>query len=344
MRLQTEGNSGSAVFVNVHSLGKFAFCHRAGVLAQEQKEKDEDVEDAGTPRLNYLPQFEIELIREALDATKRHLWPTLIILSILLIVTWQAYSRGFLAISVLSAVIALLLFRKGLIHFEEWRELNRRIEQQDTARESHLGNPDAGPRQINWWGLLKNKDFQAAPAVNPLTDPELRLGGKPVRIANYRGSRIPVIVHHSELDEAKDYHVIRLAAYAMLLDRGIRRGEPVRWGIILHPKTMMGIAVPVTSGHKQQALETLDRFRKHLIEVENGTDPLPPPERYCHRCPYGRPRVFRRGLTETRIYGEAIKPQLIRGNDRQNYHCPCGDRFRWTPPHEDAEGKGLKKL
>lgn len=178
-----EESTKPAVFVNVYSLGKFAFCPRAGVLAHEQKTKGEDDEETRTPRLNYLPLFDIELIRKALDETKLHQKVTLIVLSIFAVAIWLTYSLGLLVPSVLLSAVALLLIRKGLIHFEEWRELNRRIERHDSAKEARLGNPEAGPRQVNWWALLRREDFASAPPAESLEHSELRFGGEPARVA-----------------------------------------------------------------------------------------------------------------------------------------------------------------
>ena len=56
-------------WIGVHVLTEFIFCPRAGLIAFEQQRIDPGEEIDGAPRLDYLPDFEIELIEAALQKT-----------------------------------------------------------------------------------------------------------------------------------------------------------------------------------------------------------------------------------------------------------------------------------
>ena len=64
-------------WIGVHVLTEFIFCPRAGVIAFEQKRIDSGEEIDGAPRLDYLPDFEIELIEAALQKTWSGIWALL---------------------------------------------------------------------------------------------------------------------------------------------------------------------------------------------------------------------------------------------------------------------------
>src|SRR5690606_12055768 len=51
--------------INTHALGKFEFCPRAGLIAFEMNETEDADDSRKTPRLDYLPRFEIAKLQEA---------------------------------------------------------------------------------------------------------------------------------------------------------------------------------------------------------------------------------------------------------------------------------------
>jgi len=325
--------------VNVHALGKYEFCPRAGVLAFESEMPD-DQDDEGTPRLDHLPMFDIDLMNKALKtANEQQLKSGLILLAL---VMGLLMFGSFISRSLVWLFVPLLLIigRKTYLHWSDCRELTRRLGLESAAEASKLGDPSAGVRQINWWGLAKDEEFQAVTPQAKYVDRDLRLAGKPPRLATYRGSRLPVIFYHRELDYPKPYHKIRLAAYALLIERN-QRGNSVKWGIILHPSTMKGLAVPISQTDKQEAVDKLHEFRRDLVETRNGTAPVPPAASACATCPHGRPQKHIPGKTDTLKHGKKIPPRLTRGAGGRSTHSACGDRFDWIPPHNLAIEQGL---
>jgi hypothetical protein len=334
-------NEVDLLHINVHALGKFKFCPRAGVLAFESEISDEQ-DNEGTPRLDHLPLFDIDLMNKALKtANEQQLKSGLSLLALgmglLMFGSFLGPVLAFLLVSLL-----LILSRKTYLHWSDCRELTRRLALESTAEASKLGDPGAGVRQINWWGLAKDEEFQSVTPQARYVDRELRLAGKPPRLATYRGSRIPVIFYHGELDYPKPYHKIRLAAYSLLIEKN-QRGDSVQWGIILDPSSMKGLAVPINETDKQEALDTLNEFRRDMIETRNGTAPVPPAASACTACPLGRPRKHVRGKTDTLKYGKKLPPRLNRGAGGRSTHSNCGDRFDWIPPHGLAIEQGLRE-
>jgi hypothetical protein len=68
---------------------------------------------------------------------------------------------------------------------------------------------------------------------------------------------------------------------------------------------------------------------------------LPTRARICHDCQLGRPRVYKKGITDKHLDGQKYPAHRTRGEDRTVYHSICGDRFGWVPPHDRAIAKEL---
>ncbi len=331
-----------SLFVSTHALGKFGFCQRAGILAFESGKPDDEDDWSGTPRLDYRTSFDVAtLLQERRNAEDQFIRTSILTAFGLGILGVIGTRIGLFFVAILS-VILLILSRKAYLHAKDYFEFSKRLKRAEKADVARLGDPAAGKRRIDWWGLVKDEEFLSSTPMGKYVDSDLMLSGKPARIATFRGGRIPVILHFGELDAPKPYHQTRLGAYAVLIERG-EVGRPVEWGIILNPGTMKGLAIPLSERDKTSAIEILERFQASLREVQvNGTDPLPAPESHCLHCPYGRPRRFRRGVTDTIRDGEAIDARVERGNDNVKYHSACGDRFDWIPPHEAAFEKDLR--
>lgn len=334
-------NEVDLLHINVHALGKFKFCPRAGVLAFEADFTDEK-HDEGTPRLDYLPLFDIALMNQAMKtANEQQLKSGLTLLGLCM---GLLVFGSFFSPSLVWLLLPLLLVfgRKTYLHWSDCQELSRRLKLEADATASRLFDPEHGVRNINWWGLSKDTGFDSNTPQEPFVDKELRLAGKPPRVARYNGTRIPVIFYHGELDYPKPYHKIRLAAYSLLIEKN-QRADPVQWGIILDPSSMKGLAVPIRETDKQEAMDTLDEFRRELIETRNGTDPVPPAASACTACPHGRPQKHIPGKTDTVKFGTNLQPRLNRGAGGRFTHSNCGDRFDWIPPHGLAIEQGLRE-
>lgn len=328
--------------INVHALGKFEFCKRAGVIAIESSQSDEEDDWERTPRLDYLPLFAVALLDERLKESTSELkqarWPLLATaLVTLLIGRFISFTFAMFLIPVV-----LVLGRKTLLHFHDMREVYRMLRAKRNATESHLEDPNAGVRHIDWWNLMKAEEFSSVVPRGRKVSETLKLTGKPAGIATYRGKRIPVVLHHRELGKAKPYHLVRLAAYAMLIEEDLKdvganqKDIEVPWGIILNPRTMTGLAVPITDEARSHTKKRLAEFRTELQQVQNGTDPIAPDARFCEECPYGRPQIGPEGMVRKMLDGVKLPGSANRPKNANRYHSPCGDRFKWVPPHQRA--------
>lgn len=327
--------------INTHALGKFEFCARAGVIAWEMDEAEETDDTARTPRLDYLPRFDVAKMKEEKKKIKEELPYLIAPLVVGALVLWFIGYYYDYSLALFLALGGLPLGRLFYLRFRDYIEIKRRLKREANAKPFSLGAPSHGTQKFKWWDLLNKGDYVANESRSAYVEPELGLSGNPHRIVTHLATRIPVILHGEALNEPKPYHRVRLGAYAFLIESA-ETIDGVPWGIILEPESMMALAVPLGAAEREKALLRLEQFRAVLDEVARGEDPEAPPETFCYGCPYGRPRVYRRGQTDTELRGRTLKPHKAIGEDRRSYHSLCGDRFRETPPHARAIEKGLQ--
>lgn len=334
--------------INVFSLGKFEFCYRAGILAIESRMPDNSDQVIGNPKLNHIPIFDTALMNRRREEAYSEIKINASLGFAFGVVVFLLNTYSFTVLAWMMGVFAVLLISKAFVHFQDYREIKKRLSMSNSAEVAKLGDTGAGFRTINWWALCKDEEFNPTTPVAAFVSHKLGLSGKPAQIATYRGMRIPVILHQDELDKAKSYHQVRLAAYALLIEEN-QKAKPTDWGIVLDPVTMRGIAVPINDNLRTDVINKLKRFKRQLAEVRNGTDPAPPSsDSVCRNCPHGSPRVYRlgvlnRGQTSTMRDGHPLPALAKRGNDGRKYHSACGDRFKWVPPHILAFERELKK-
>jgi hypothetical protein len=117
--------------ISVHALGKFEFCHRAGLIAHESEAPDR--EESRTPRLDHLPDFEIARITEARKAVTDQLIRMGLFLGVVAtgIALASQYIPGQLFLLILLA-IALPVRYSYLLARDYW-ELTQRIWRHDDA-------------------------------------------------------------------------------------------------------------------------------------------------------------------------------------------------------------------
>lgn len=329
-------------YINAHALGKFEFCERAGLIAFESQQSDDSDDWQRTPRLDYVPIFDIARLNEKLEESTHQLTQSGIfilgVLVVVAIVSWLISKT----LGIFLSFAIVVLGRKAFLHFLDSREFSRFIKQYKAADVAQLVEPRAGVKRIDWWGLLKSDEFSSNKPEARFVSESLGLCGKPTQLATYRGRRIPVIVHFGELEKPKPYHLVRLAAYGLLIDENVG-GAPVEWGIILNPTTMKGLAVPISPDSKSAIKKKVSSFRSLIQDSQSGSEPIAPPSSYCEECPYGRPRVHVKDVTETQRNGKKLPVYDKRANRGKRYHSPCGDRFQWVPPHELAVELGIRE-
>jgi hypothetical protein len=166
-----------------------------------------------------------------------------------------------------------------------------------------------------------------------------RLTGRPWRVLRKGDLQIPVFRVTGEGPEViYPKHTVRAAAYCALLDQSAGAKSP--YAIALFAGTYNGWTLPNTPEARGFLDKVLDAVRTHLTpEMMIGP---PASRKVCSGCPHGAPRPYRRGETETTLFGSPVRPHGSTGRDGRVYHSACGDRFGWTPPHDEAVTLGLK--
>jgi len=321
--------------VGVHTLTEFIYCPRAGLVSFEQQQEDRG-EEGPAIYLDYLPQY--DLIRMA--ATWDQLFRRLLLgagTMVLLMFVFML-ENSFLFLVLLGEIV--LIFWVFRLCRDLWK-LGNRIRR---AEQTQAWQPDPNSTEeqtVNWWQLL-NSGFESKHYIDPLLDPLWSLSGNPWRVLAYQGLRIPVFRYHQYTGKIYPQHRARMAAYCQLIERTTGMESP--YGIILFGNTFQGVSIPNSPPNQQLFQQALIAFRTMLRKLK--TDrlvPGPPPPTLCLRCPVGKPIVFRKGHTETYQLQKPLPVTKAKGRGPLLYHSPCGDRFKWLPPHEIAIAKKLKQ-
>lgn len=331
-----------ATWVRVRTLGELVFCPRAGLLAHAAGD-DEDEPTDERLNLTFLPEYSLTLIEEQLGVQLRRL------------ARWAAWAAGgaFLAAVAggngLAAAALGLAVPTALCVWKALTTLSAVVALSDRRREALAAKPAEPPAdltddvRVRWWELLK-AGFEAVPYLEPLRDDALALAGKPWRVLKRGSLRVPVVRlpadnYHAGRYWVYDQHRVRLAAYARLL--AACEGGQTPYAVVLFGGSYEGVAIPVLSA--DAVAGKLDDLRR-AVDLDRMGFPPPPPgdPAVCSGCPLGRPRA----VTAADRTAEAVRPTLnaVTGPDGRAYHCACGDRFRWTPPHEDAVRRRLVRL
>jgi hypothetical protein len=69
--------------------------------------------------------------------------------------------------------------------------------------------------------------------------------------------------------------------------------------------------------------------------------PVAPTDNRCCGCHYGKPIEYKDGVTDTVLNGVPLVPLQTKATNGRFFHSACGDKFNWTPPHDDAVNMGL---
>ena len=325
--------SAGAPWVGVHVLSEFVYCRRAGQIAFEQP-GDDSGEECLAPRLDYLPNYDLQLIREELDRVRRPLTNLLLCsvpaLAIWLYVLLQVhYATGVIIAIGLMGTVGPEVARMLRVYFI----LRQRLHAATIAPAIGLKFDTPIEQLINWWGLIKS-GFESIQLRDPLRDPVLKLIGRPWRVLQYGPHRIPVIRRKQGDQKLNPQHYVRLAAYAHLIETC--EGANVPFGIVLFGESNDGIAVPLTAELKERFQRPLSDLRRQLqsIAVEQLVPAPPESPHRCLHCPCAALRWTVPGQSESQFRGQAVSPYPISvSNSRKIWHCDCGDRFRWRPPN-----------
>ena len=327
-------------WVNVRVMAATMFCRRAGVLACELGDDSGDDDDDDTARLDYLPDYELAQIEAALEETWRsiHLFLRWAVFGLLILV--GVGLSGHWGWSLLGAMPSVFLFRWL---FDQFRIVSVLARRRDIARNATAREPNPkGPavQSFNWWELRK-AGFEVVPVREPLCDHTLRLAGRPWRILQRGSLRIPVFRKHRGGRELRSQHRARLAAYGHLIEE--TEGLTAPFGVLMFADSYDVLVIWFTdSVHAefQQGLKMTRDMMSRVVQLQ-GDPGHPAQASVCEQCPFGRPVVHRPGQTDTKRGTKILPAFRTQGVDGRNYHSPCGDRFKWIPPHERAREKKL---
>jgi len=332
--------SGSATReIRVHVLSEHLYCPRAAILALESGEDDGEEEPRLGPRLDGFADYDerrfIEEFREA--RSQFCVWLTLMApAAFLVFLAWRLASPLWAI-----AVSLPLFYLLGLMwDCVMWIiELVRERAKFDAAAPVKI---DLAPQQIhevNWWSLRK-AGFDCRKPADPHRDHGMRLVGKPWRVLT-KGTtlRIPVIRKHRGERVWRPQHIVRIAAYCRLIET-CESGE-APFGVLLFADSYECIIIPNDSKAKFQFEKALEDVREFLGINEGGRFiPTEPTDNRCSGCHWGRPCRYVEGETDTILEGKLIPPLRTKAKNFY-FHSPCGDRFRWVPPHEDSVALGI---
>jgi hypothetical protein len=319
-------------------LSEFTFCPRAGLITLGTERTDWGDDYWLRPNLDYRPAY-------ALYELRREFLATLL----------ASLGLGAAAGAVLAGCVVLFGAGNGVSSWAGvllllallWalgRRIKRLLEvgaQWHRIRTLAPREPDpeaTEPQPVIWWELLR-AGYDPVRLPEPIRSSASRLTGQPWRVLRKGDLQIPVFRVDGEGPE-KLYpkHAVRAAAYCALLEQSAGARSP--YAIALFAGTYNGWTLPNSTGARAFLDKVLAAARTYLTpEMMIGP---PASLSLCAGCPHGAPRPYRRGETETTLFGRPLRPHGSAGRDGRVYHSACGDRFDWTPPHEDAVALGMR--
>ena len=323
--------------IGVHVLSEFVYCSRAGLLVYGQDEEDRGDEEP-IQRLDYLPMYELNEIDEHLLAHLQGIW-VLIFLAAGVVAATLALSRFVHGAFFVGGVVALAIL--GWAAIREARQIFELQRRREACHRANPAEPNADSDQqemVDWWAL-KAAHFESTRCQESLHDQALNLRGRPWRIIRRDDLAIPVFVRNKP-GLVKESQRVRVAAYCHLISTCEGKQSP--YGIVMDRGTFQGVAVKCGVPQLRAIERWLVKARSAICnrELHDIRDPGPPPDfKPCKRCPHGRLRKHRPGVTETRYHGEVVPVYGIRRGEKQViFHSPCGDSHCWVAPHELTAG------
>jgi hypothetical protein len=328
--------------VSVHALGQYAYCARSAILAIEHG--DERDIDEPLPRLTFLPNFDRERIEEELSEKLRGLGISMLYaasLAILMVAGAIKQDRLLFYPPMLLSLGYVYWFATTLVDVVVLAERRR------AAIKAEARQPDPqvmGIQRVNWWSMLK-AEFEPVNYDRPFRHPELPLEGCPWRVLERGSTRLPVIRSGGdELGATKGElypkHMIRLAAYALLLEATGHHEVP--FGLVFPTDSPNGLAVRITPSLRERTIGLLEEFVNKLQASQNhSVEPRPPENRNrCLGCIHGQPAsIDAREIESARKSGTPLL--VLQNGTGRTFHCPCGDRFGSAPPHTKSIKLGL---
>lgn len=323
-------------WVSVHAITEYEFCPRAGLLAYENKRSGDDDEP---PALDILPRFELQAIERTLIDRRQQFFRWLWIFLSLAICGPIATKFDQPAVVVLVGV--------GMV-FVSYRILNvawdvivlLKLRHQALTQKCLEPDPYCEEMQaVNWFGML-NLGFESIKLKDALRDHDWRFDGKPWRILRKGSLSIPVFRTRSPQEAPHDQQIVKIMAYCRLASVCFENAETpgakiCPYGIILTGEDYSGFAVPIHPRFRKLFHDSLVALRQLALASDHQSEGVVSNnERGCSACPLGAPRLVALGLRVQR-FGAPVNVRSMRSSDGKMFHCDCGDRFQWKPPHDD---------
>ena len=333
--------------IGVHVLSEFVFCPRAALIASESGGDAGDEEPNLGPRLDLFIDYNEHKFTEALHQAwgDLRLWLTLMAFAVLIVML-----AGFLHSLTAGLVLSLPIFILLAKCWDTLTHIIALVREQARYRAAPEVVIDLEPTEIkhlSWWSLRK-AGFDCNKPPDPFDDPASNLVGRPWRQLKKGSLVVPVIRRHRGRSDWGPQHEVRVAAYCDLIEKST--GGEAPFGVILFAGTSDCAIIPNTNARQSLFDRALKDVIKFLEIQAAGTHiPSAPTDRRCTGCPHGKPRQFQRGKSETVSNGKPIPAYTtnsVRPSDGQlrgAFHCNCGDRFKWVPPHKDAIRLGIAK-
>lgn len=322
--------------IGVHVLSEFVYCPRAGLIAYEDGFDDTGEEHDRPQKLDYLPDFSIPEIHDALQRAWNSLWSSVFWLMLAgLLISYVRSQSGFqVALTASIVLFPFLLFPAGK-RVRDIVDLYCRLRIANIAAPSEPDATRMEVQNVSWWSLLKS-GFDPVEYADAHSDMDWKLAGNPWRVLVKGSLRIPVFRKRFGEPELFPQHFVRMAAYCHLIESC--EGAESPYGIVLFGDGADGVTVPNTVLNGEKLKDHLKQARRILKSAERDQIVPDRPRRSgpCQNCPLGRPQIHRHNWTVTQLNGQRVPPFLTTGKDGEAYHSECGDRFGWVPPHNEA--------
>lgn len=324
---QMVANSGDP-WISVHAIAEYKFCPRAGLLAYENKQTDDDDEPLA---FDILPRFELEAIERALVEKKQEFVKWIYVFLGLAI--GGPIAEKFQQPAILVLIGAGMVFVSYQILRLAW-DVIELLKRRHQARSSRCIEPDPYCKvmqPVNWFGLL-NLGYESIRPQDSLRDSDWRFDGRPWRILRRGALSIPVFRTRSPQENPKEQQIVKIMAYCRLVEECFQNKCP--FGIVLTGEDYSGFTVPNLDPFQESFCTSLMALRQLALAADNRSEGLVAPnERACVGCPLGEPRPVSLGKRVHR-FGAPVTVRRLGTSDGKDYHCDCGDRFEWVPPHE----------
>lgn len=320
--------------LGVHELSEYTFCDRAGINTTSLQRADRGQDDNYVSPLDYQPEYEIDVIDRQLFVYSCRMLTWSIGFLVMTVLTTKLGSVHHPLALALGMIITVMLMISAISDGNQviywWRQRWDSIHGSKLLPDPH--NPAV--ESLHWWQLFR-AGFASVSVVDGLSDDDLRLAGQPFKLLQKGDDYVPVFLRRGDPSNLFPQHYVRMAAYCLLLRRQTGLNAP--YGIILNAGTFDCLAIKFNR-------ESFDLFSQRLLHARRivrefrqlGKHPPTPHASLCARCPQGKPIWVESEESLVLREQSGLTPRGGIGNDGRRYHCHCGDRFDWVPPHQQT--------